>query len=309
MLRVYLLAILAFWLGSVFAQDSYMSVDKSLLKLDSLRDVVSVEETLEHTRVLFPGGNVEVSHFSDTITRISVGRQRFEVIDDGANTRIRMVHEPREDFKGHWGGFEMGLNNFFYSAPFDNNLPPESVFMDLNGGKSIVVGINVLPYSIGLQKNGNNIGLVTGLGLTINNYRLDSPYLLSKDASGITVGTAADRPVKKNKITTTWLTVPLLLEAQFPASEMQHRAYISGGLYGGFKMGSHTKVVYDDNGGDKKDKSRKDINLNSFKYGATIRLGYRFVNLFATCDLSPMFQKNQGPEIYPWSVGLTLVGF
>jgi hypothetical protein len=309
MLRVYLLTILAFWLGSVFAQDSYVSVDKSFFELDSMRDVVSVEDTPERTRVMFPGGNVEVSHFSDTITRISVGRQRFEVIDDGANTRIRMVHQPREDFKGHWGGFEMGLNNFFYSAPFDNDLPTESAFMDLNTGKSVVVGINLLPYSMGLQRYGNNIGLVTGLGLTINNYRLDSSYLLYKDESGITVGTLADRPVKKNKITTTWITIPLLLEVQFPASEMKHRAYINGGLYGGFKMGSHTKVVYDDNEGDKKDKSRSDINLNSFKYGATVRLGYRFVNLFATCDLSPMFQKNQGPEIYPWSVGLTLVGF
>jgi hypothetical protein len=276
----------------------------------SANDLVKVEETNDRTNVTFPGGSVEVNHFNDTITRITVGRRKFEILDDskGSTTKIRMVHEPRKDFKGHWAGVDLGLNNFF-SQPFDASLPQDARFMDLNTGKSVVVGLHLFQQSIGLQKNNNTVGLVTGLGLTFNNYRLDSEYILRRDEDGNTSYDITDRDVKKNKLTTTFLTVPLLLEAQIPSGKDAKRLFISGGLYTGFKLRSHTKVVYYDDAGKEKEKSRADLNVNSFKYGATVRVGYRFVKLFATCDLSQMFQKDQGPELYPWSVGLTLINF
>jgi hypothetical protein len=273
-------------------------------------DLVTVEETADQTNVTFPGGSVEVNHFNDTITRIAVGRRKFEILDDSKNgsTRIRMVTEPRKDFKGHWAGVDLGLNNYF-SEPFNTSLPQASRFMDLNTGKSVTVGLNLFQQSIGLQKNNNNLGLVTGLGLTFNNYRQDSEYILGRDDQGNTSYTITDRDVKKNKLATTFLTVPLLLEVQIPTSHSSRPLFISGGLYSGFKLRSHTKVVYYDANGKEKEKSRADLNVNSFKYGATMRVGYRFVKLFATCDLSQLFQKDQGPELYPWSVGLTLINF
>jgi hypothetical protein len=120
--------------------------------------------------------------------------------------------------------------------------------MDLNTGKSVVVGLNLFQQSIGLQKNNNTVGLVTGLGLTFNNYRLDSEYILIRDEEGNTSYNITDRDVKKNKLTTTFLTVPLLLEAQIPSGQRRQTSFISGGLYTGFKLRSHTKVVYYDDG-------------------------------------------------------------
>lgn len=275
-----------------------------------IKELVKVEETTDRTNVIFPGGSVEVNHFNDTITRITIGRRKFEILEgtNHGSTKIRVVHEPRKDFKGHWAGVDLGLNNYF-SQPFDASLPPSARFMDLNTGKSVTVGLNFFQQSIGLQKNNNKVGLVTGLGLTFNNYRLDSEYILTRSEAGITGYTISDRDVKKNKLTTTFLTVPLLLEVQIPTGHPSKPFFISGGLYSGFKLRSHTKVVYYDGNGTEKDKSRADLNVNSFKYGATVRVGYRFVKLFATCDLSQMFQKDQGPELYPWSVGLTLINF
>ncbi len=273
------------------------------------KDLVKVEEDHDRTNVTFPGGSVEVNHLGDTITKITIGRKRIEILDDESkgSTRIRMVHVPKDKFKGHWAGIDLGLNNYF-SGPFESELPQQSRFMDLNSGKSISVGVNIIQSNIELQPNKNNIGLVTGIGLTFNNYRLDSPYILIRDAQGNTSYYQTERAIKKNKLTTTFLTVPVLIELQIPTSN-DHKIFFSGGVYGGFKLGSHTKVVYSDNEGKEKEKSRSDLNVNSFKYGATVRCGYRFVKLYASYDLTRLFQAGMGPELYPWTVGITVVSF
>jgi hypothetical protein len=205
-------------------------------------------------------------------------------------------------------GFDLGLTNFFASS-FDSRLPEEDKWMDLNSGKSISVGMNLLQYSIGLQKEKRNFGVVTGMGWTINNYRLDSRNILRRDDDGSSTYIVSERPVEKNKLVTSFLTVPLLLELQLPSACDGKDFFISAGFYGGFRLGSHTKVVYSDASGREKDKWREDLNINAFKYGAMVRTGYKWLKLYATYDLSQMFESGRGPELYPWTVGLTLVQF
>ena len=272
------------------------------------RDIIVIEEEINESRVKVPGVTVIVNHTGDTITRIILGKRKLEVIEDNeGTTKVRMGYAPRSKFKGHWEGFEIGLNNFF-SEPFNSELPDNISHMDLNAGKSVVVGLNLFQHSIGLQKNNNNIGLVTGLGLTFNNYRFDSKYVLTRLNDGNTGYFESTRAINKNKLVTTFVTVPLLLEFQIP-DHKDRPFFINGGVYGGFKIGSHIKMKYDDNAGVKKEKFREDLNLNPFKYGVMVRAGYRCVKLFATCDLSNMFQSGKGPEVYPWSVGIVLLSF
>ncbi|MGM0377177.1 MAG: outer membrane beta-barrel protein [Bacteroidota bacterium] len=276
---------------------------------EKITNIVTVEESPNRTRVTFPGGNVEVDEMNDTITRITIGQRRFDFIEaPGSHTRIQMIRKPMEDFKGHWAGFDLGFNNFF-STPFDSYLPPEDRWMDLNGGKSIAVGINLFQHSIGLQQYRRNLGVVTGAGWTINNYRLDSRNILRRDEDGQTTYEVTDRSVDKNKLVTSYLTVPVLLEWQPGAKGTEKDFFINAGVYGSFRLGSHTKVVFDDGGGKEKEKWREDLNINAFKYGAMVRTGYKWIRLYAKCDLTPLFEKGRGPELYPWTVGLTLVRF
>lgn len=251
-----------------------------------------------------------VDHTSlDTLWQIKMGGRSLELERNiqQNRSRFRMHLTPIDKFRGHWGGVELGFNNYS-STKLGTALSNDYEYMHLNAQKSMVVGLNIIPYSIGLQKSGNIFGLITGMGLTIHNYRLDSQNILKRDNNGHTTYEVATRPVSKNKITATYLNIPLLLEIQFPASHKK-RLYISGGFYGGFKLGSHTKVMYNDHLENSKVKSRGNLNINPFRYGATLRAGYGIVQIFATADLSPMFQCGYGPELYPWSIGLSLIIF
>ena len=49
--------------------------------------------------------------------------------------------------------------------------------------------------------------------------------------------------------------------------------------------------------------------LKRFRVSLTARAGVGWFNVFATYSLTPLFESGSGPELYPFSVGVTLVGF
>ena len=275
-------------------------------------NLVTVEETAVDTRVKVPGVTVVVNYYGDTITKIYLGNKNLEIIENRyGTTKVRMVHSQREKFKGHWGGVGLGFNNFF-STPFKTELPQDASYLDLNATKSIEVALNLFQYDIGLQRNNSNIGLVTGIGLTLSNYRFNlTSERLGRGQDGTTtlIPLENSRFAEKNKMLVRTITVPLLLEFQVPDKEKNY-FYINAGVYGGLNFSSHIKVKYSESyRGVRKEKFREDFNVNPFKYGAMVRTGYKWVNIYASCDLTRLFQKGRAPEIYPWSVGIMLVSF
>ncbi|SMO60343.1 Outer membrane protein beta-barrel domain-containing protein [Saccharicrinis carchari] len=261
-------------------------------------EVIVIDENNERVIVGFKNARVEVNERNDTVAKITIGRRKWEFIEDYGSTKVRTVRVNHEDFKGHWAGVQLGFCNYQETD--------HAGFMDLNSGKSMTVGINFLQYSIGLQKHKTNLGLVTGMGWAVYNYRFDSNYLIQKNEEGITVGVPiADRNVKKNKIVASFINVPLLLELQSCEAGRQD-AFISAGIYGGLKLGSHTKTVYE---GNDKHKSRHDINLNPFQYGLMFQMGINWIKLYGTYNLSTLYEADKGPEVTPFTVGLTLVNF
>ncbi len=243
---------------------------------------------------------------SDT-TRIRIGKKKFIIIDDDNNNQIFFENEDFDKphkFKGHFSGVDIGINNYF-TSDFSTSLPANEEYMNLNTGKSWGININFLQQNIGLVNN--NIGLVTGLGLEFNNYRFDNNQLvLSGDSTVLYAYTETQRNYEKNKLVTTYLTVPIMMEFQVPVGEKKKPVYLSVGATGSVKLGSHIKLK--DNSGHK-EKNRDDYNLSPLRYGLTARIGYRCLNFFANYSLQPMFEKDKGPELYPFTIGISLVDF
>jgi hypothetical protein len=212
----------------------------------------------------------------------------------------RYFSRDKNDFKGHLSLFEMGINSFAKTDYSGYSVPG---FMDLNHDKSFEVNLRLFSYSVGLQKNNNNIGIVSGLELNLNDYRFSKPYTIVNEGGHTDPAPLDENGLSKTKLTTTFLTVPVLLELQFPAKSSESRFFISGGIMGGLKIGSHTKVIQF---GDKK-KSHDDFNINPFRYGASFRIGYKDLNIFVTYYKTPFFKQGRGPEMFPFTVGIGLL--
>jgi len=214
-----------------------------------------------------------------------------------------------DKFEGHWSGVELGINGF---AQSDYSMYPatENHFLDNDLIRSNVLNLNILQYSKGIQQTRNNIGLVTGLGLSFQSYHLDNNTTISVDENRkIHPSVLYFDSSQKSKLSSLYLEVPLLLEFQIPISHYSNRLYFSAGLTGAKRLETHTKVKYRKNGKREKLKSPGDYSINDYKVAASLRVGYRWVNLFASYDLEPLFENRRGPKLHPFSAGIKLISF
>jgi hypothetical protein len=163
-----------------------------------------------------------------------------------------------------------------------------------------------LDYGVGLGTN--YVGLVSGLGFEFINYNFDRQNSIMKDP--VTGDIVEYIPpyagnITKSKMNISYITAPLLLEFQIPAGK--RRIHISGGVIGGLKMCSNTKIKYTESGDKSKEKNKSDFNLSPLRWGVTARIGYADLNFFANYYMTPLFKPGRGPELYPFTVGIALV--
>jgi hypothetical protein len=220
---------------------------------------------------------------------------RFYDVDDDDDK----IKNPR--FRGHWAGFEWGVNNFL-DDDMSISREGDNAFMDLNTGRSWAINMNFAQYSLGFGTS--HFGAVTGLGLEFNNYFFDNDNTIAEiNDQVVGIDTTG---VSKSKLTTSFLRIPLILEVQFPNTIRAKRVFISVGIVAGLKLGSHTKVVYKDDGGKSRDKNNDDFNINPFRYGVTARVGFGSVSVFGDYYITPMFVSDKGPSLHPFTIGMAM---
>ena len=288
--------------GPVIVEDDGEEVNIRVME----KEVVKVIENGDTTFVkIGEKGVLQVTDQPDSTT-IRVGNKEIKIVERDDDTNIRIHDIDRDDstfdnprFRGHWAGFEWGLNDLLNNN-FSLSRTSEDRFMDLNTGRSWVININFAQYSLGFGTS--HAGLVTGLGLEMNNYFFDNNNTIL-EVDDYVIDSALTGNVAKSKLTSTYLRVPLILEFQFPKTIRARRVFISAGIVASLKLGSHTKVVYKENGKNK-DKNRDDFNLSPFRYGLTARAGFGNVSVFGDYYLSTLLVKDKGPELHPFSVGL-----
>lgn len=246
-------------------------------------------------------------------TVIRIGKKAVKILEDDNDTGItreeeedyegvRYTGQTRRDFDGHLGGLELGFNGYSTGRWMQNETPLEN-YLDLNTAKSTNFNIVSPPVSLGFTRH---FGLVTALGVNFNNYRFDGNVTLVVNDDGIIAPVSPADPIRfeKSKLATVYGFVPVMLELQIPVNH-SGTINLGAGVIGAVKLGSHTKVVYYDDG-KQKDKNHDDFNLNVLRYGVTARAGYEMIQVYGTFYLSPMFEDNRGPELYPFEIGLAL---
>jgi hypothetical protein len=128
-----------------------------------------------------------------------------------------------------------------------------------------------------------------------------------------------DVTYKNNKMTNIYLDLPI--EFRFRTRNEGQKFKFAIGFKIGYLLSSHSKYSGNDikwnyttnswdlNSADNiKTKTYRVPNLQTYRMGPTLRIGWGWVNISAYYSLTKLFKKNKfdGPEMYPISVGLVI---
>ncbi len=259
--------------------------------------------------------SVDTGRKTDT-TEIKVGKTRIVVIGEPKIEKIYMEKDSTGDYENEYAEksdnkkekkndgeleFSIGYNGWLENG--STSLSAANRGLDLVNGKSLNVNLTYNHY-FNIYKE--NIRFSVGLGLDWNNYRLAGDSSLAANAPKLTFyqdsanGTGVN--YSKNKLLARYATLPVMLHFNTNENKKGNSLGISGGVELGYLINGRLKQVSDAKG---KQKVNDTFNLNELRYGLVGRVSYGSMGIYGKYYPQSAFNKNEGPDLNTFVVGLT----
>lgn len=265
---------------------------------------ININEMIDSAHAETDSMHIQIEKNEEDMEKFGRDMKKFAEDMEEMGEGLSSITEKEQDKSiAHWAGFEMGVNGWMNA---NNTLDLENPKYDLDYSNSLFYNLNVVEQKIPFF--GGYGGLVTGLGFNFNEFSFKGATQLSFNEDSTWAFTRSDYNFKRNRLNVTYLTLPMMLEFNTSLDE-DKSFHIAFGVLGGFKLFSKTKQKYDFEGDNYKVNVRGHYNVNPWKADAVARIGYKSLTLFANYPLTQFFEKNTGPEMYTFQVGLRLIDF
>lgn len=247
-----------------------------------------------------------------TIVHIGASSQDNDE-DERNEDSIRHARHQRFDQERTHGGLNLGfgLNTLMHSgrAALAGTTPSTSVPVDLRTWGSRYVQLGWLwDTRLGEQVNASPF-VRYGFSFAFSNYMLgkNRQWVDENDVTKLQNSTE-DRELTKSKLATTVLNLPVIFGVKLRNTAGKEVLRLAAGGYGGYRLGAHTKLKYQEDGKTRKVKDPGSYNLEDWQYGLTGALGIYGTELFVNYNLNEVFKKDRGPSGNVLSFGVTLIG-
>ena len=237
-------------------------------------------------------------------TTVVVAEKEASDDDEEAETDSQDTTDTDNDRDGNdlWSGYlDLGLNNDLENKAFpDQSGSPYG--LRPWGSRYVALG-SLSNLRIGGPKS--PLSLRAGLEVSWHNFMFDGDNQAQKTPMGTEFPEL--RPdLQKSKLTVCYLNVPAMVALQFRNRNNRETFYLAAGGYVGYRLGSYTKIKYEEEGQTRKERARGNFYLNNVRYGLTGQIGIDNLVLFAKYDLNSLFVENRGPQLNVFSFGITL---
>jgi outer membrane protein with beta-barrel domain len=275
-------------------------IEKALEKAEQAIEETEIESSIRN----------ESTEDGDT-TRLKIKGKEILIFDDKdyESTAVEETNEDKEDDEDdehenkHWAGLELGLAGYV-TPSYTLNPPGGYDFLELDYSRSLNFNLNFWEQDINIVKE--YVRLVTGLGFEFSSYSFKNNVNLLPNNPEVAAFTDTIITYQKNKLKTSWITLPLMLG--FSTNKDRKKAFhLAAGAVVGYKIGSKLKQKYELDGQKYMPKVKSQYNLLPYRYGLRASIGYGNLNVYATYALSSMFEKNEGPELHPFTLGVRLL--
>jgi hypothetical protein len=223
----------------------------------------------------------------------------FIAVIFNAHTQIKKEKSGHPDLPGTIV-LELGVNRPQNAAPnFD---------VGLWGSRTVN-----LYYQYELRISKSKFSFVPGIGVGLDRYKFRNNYTMNYASTTSTLTLSkSDLAIQKSQLITNYLDAPLELRYTSNPSDPNRSLKIAFGFRAGVLISSFTKLKYPEGQGTTKLKTRKDWNLNQYRYGVYGKIGTGNFNVFGYYNISTLFKTGNGPDGYDinnLTVGISLGGF
>lgn len=246
-------------------------------------------------------------------TEIKIGKTRIVVIGDSKVDKIYTdedtisdgknsisIGKKSERYEKSYFGLDLGFTSYLDNGSFD--LKDDN--LELRPGKSSHVA---LIYHKKINIINKKLNFIPGLGISWFNYRFEKDITPKKDTSVFSYTIDQNVNLSKNKLSATYLEVPLMLQFQANSTKNGKEGFrIAAGMEFGYLLGAKSKQISEKNG---KQKQRDDYNLQPFRYGAVARIAYQNFSIYGKYALNDLFQDSDQTKLTPVSFGISFGGF
>ena len=242
--------------------------------------------------------------------------EEFEKWEDGPDfSKSTRVEEGPRSFSKI--AIELGMNNYLENGDFsDANGAPYAVrpwgswYVALGWSRA-----NYVSRTLFFEWGGN---------FSWYNFKLeDDQILIHKGPDMVEFNPLpSEYNGKKSKLTASFFNVSFVPMFDFSHNKRKVKSLESGsikienykkqgfkigvGVYGGYRLGSHSKIKFRKDGDTDKDKEHSSFYLQNWRYGLRMRMGIKSLDLFFNYDLNDLFSEGRGPELNAFSFGIIL---
>lgn len=164
-------------------------------------------------------------------------------------------------------------------------------------------------------KSNPHLSVGIGAGVGTDNIYFDKTYVGIKDVTEkLQFKDQSDtNHFKKNKLTTALLEAPLELRFSSKPATPNKSVKVALGIKAGILLNAHIKQKTFQNASGSTliaytDKQSSKHFFNSNRFVGTARIGYGVFSLFGTYQINTLFKEGLGPDVRPYTIGLTLSG-
>lgn len=146
-----------------------------------------------------------------------------------------------------------------------------------------------------------------GIGFSTQSYYSDSQIRRDTTATNLYSNwLRTDKTYDHNKVSTSWVEVPIELRYRSKLDDWGYRWKFSVGAKLGYLFDTHDKLVDKDN---IKYKTYYFPDVNNVRFGVVGRAGYGKINFTTFFSLTEFFIPGRGPEMKQVSIAISLVPF
>jgi len=116
--------------------------------------------------------------------------------------------------------------------------------------------------------------------------------------------------VTVSQLSGSYINLPVELRWELSPGYTRTNLFVAAGGSIGYRLGAYSRVRYAEGiGGELENKTlirREAFELNQLRYGAHLRVGINFFNIWGRYEVSPLWTVGDGPAGGAWTVGVSL---